>query len=139
MAQKDLALKSEQITTQQAQQGLLEAQTNVQRAQTHDTNSDTTPVAGIIGVQKDLYNQQIESYEQDGKNKGVKLVADLWTSAKALDDSVQSPGPLAGNLMMAMNTYLNGLGLPNAMVGADTPGTGAPSSDTNWNTPGQQS
>jgi hypothetical protein len=139
MAEKDLALKSEQITTQQAQQGLLEAQTNVQRAQTHDTNSDTTPVAGIIGVQKDLYNQQIESYEQDGKNKGVKLVADLWTSAKALDDSVQSPGPLAGNLMMAMNTYLNGLGLPNAMVGADTPGTGAPSSDTNWNTPGQQS
>jgi hypothetical protein len=138
MAQKDMLLKDEQITTQESQQALLAAQTNVQRAQTYNTNNDGSSVLGIIGVQKDLYNQQIESYEQDAKNKGVKLVADLWTSAKALDDSVQSPGPLAGNLMMALNTYLNGLGIPNAMVGADSPSTGLPSNDTNWNTPGQQ-
>lgn len=138
MAQKDMLLKDEQITTQEAQQALLAAQSNVQRAQTYNTNNDGSTVLGIIGVQKELYNQQIESYEQDAKNKGVKLVADLWTSAKALDDAVQSPGPLAGNLMMALNTYLNGLGIPNAMVGADAPGTGVPSSDTNWNTPGQQ-
>lgn len=139
MAEKDLALKTSQILTQTKQQNLLDSQTNVQRAQTYNTNTDGSSVLGIIGVQKELYNQQIESYEQDGKNKGVKLVADLWTSAKALDDSVQSPGPLSGNLMMALNTYLNGLGIPNAMVGADTPGTGAPSSDTDWNTPGTQS
>lgn len=139
MAEKDLSLKQEQIETQNAQQILLGAQTNVQRAQTYNTNTDGSSVLGIIGVQKDLYNQQIESYEQDAKNKGVKVVADLWTSAKALDDSVQSPGPLAGNLMMALNSYLNGLGIPNAMVGADTPASGAPSSDTNWNIPGQQS
>lgn len=138
MAEKDMALKTSQILTQTKQQNLFDAQTNVQRAQTYNTNTDGSIVTGIIGVQKDLYNQQISSYEQDAKNKGVKVVADLWTSAKALDDSVQSPGPLAGNLMMALNTYLNGLGIPNAMVGADTPGTGAPSTDTNWNSPGQQ-
>lgn len=138
MAQKDMLLKDEQIATQEAQQSLLAAQVNVQRAQTYNTNSDGSSVTGIIGVQKDLYSQQIESYEQDGKNKGVKIMADLWTSAKALDDSVQSPGPLAGNLMMALNSYLNGLGIPNAMVGADTPGTGAPSTDSNWNIPGDQ-
>jgi hypothetical protein len=138
MFEKDMALKTSQILTQTKQQLLLDAQSNVQRAQTYNTNTDGSSVLGIIGVQKDLYNQQIQSYVQDGKNKGVKLVADLWTSAKALDDSVQSPGPLSGNLMMALNTYLNGLGIPNAMVGADTPGTGVPSTDHNWNSPGQQ-
>jgi hypothetical protein len=110
----------------------------VQRAQTYDTNTDLTAVAGVIGVQKSLYQQQIQSYQLDGKNKGVKLLADLWTSAKALDDTVQSPGPLAGNLMIAANKYMNDLGLPNAAVSADTPATGAPSQDTDWNTPGDQ-
>jgi hypothetical protein len=135
---KDLELKDKQIDVADKQILLLGAQVDVQRAQTRNTNADGTPVEGIIETQKNLYTQQIDSYVQDGKNKGVKLIADLWTSAKALDDAVQMPGPVPGNLMMAMNTYLNGLGLPNAMVGADTPGTGAPSSDTNWNTPGKQ-
>lgn len=135
---RDWSLKAEAITTAQKQQGLLDAQINVQRAQTYNTNTDTTAVAGIIGIQKDLYTQQIASYVADGKNKAVKMVADLWTSAKALDDTVQSPGPLAGNLMMAMNTYLNDIGLPNAMVSADTPATGLPSQDIDWTTPGDQ-
>jgi hypothetical protein len=137
-ASRDLEIKDEQLVTIGKQQALLDAQTNVQRAQTYDTNTDTTPVAGVIGTQKSLYEQQIESYQQDAKSKGVKMVADLWTSAKALDDSVASPGPLAGNLMMAINSYMNGLGLPNAMVSPDTPASGAPSDDSDWNTPGQQ-
>lgn len=134
----DLEIKTEQLTLLEKQQTLLDAQTDVQRAQTRDTNTDSTTVAGVIGVQKDLYQQQIASYELDGKSKGVKLVADLWTSAKALDDSVQSPGPLSGNLMMAMNKYLNDLGLPNAMLSPDAPATGVPSGDDDWNTPGNQ-
>lgn len=137
-AAKDFLLKDASLVTAQKQQDLLTAQTNVQRAQTYDTNTDTTPVAGIMGVQKALYSQQIESYILDGKNKGVKVLADLWTSAKALDDATQSPGPLAGNLLMAMNQYINDLGLPNAMVNPDTPATGAPSTDANWTTPGDQ-
>lgn len=135
---KQLELQDKQIDVASAQIELVTAQVDVQRAQTRNTNADATTVAGIIGTQKDLYEQQIDSYVQDGKNKGVKVIADLWGTAKALDDGVQMPGPLPGNLMMAMNTYLNGLGLPNAMVGADTPGTGAPSTDTNWNIPGKQ-
>ncbi len=135
---RDFDLKEAALITATKQQALLDAQINVQRAQTYDTNTDTTPVAGVIGVQKNLYNQQITSYQLDGKNKGVKVLADLWTSAKALDDSVASPGPLAANLMMASNRYMNDLGLPNAMVSADTPATGAPSTDTDWTTPGKQ-
>lgn len=135
---RDFDLKEAALVTAAKQQALLDAQINVQRAQTYDTNTDLTTVAGVIGVQKQLYQQQINSYVLDGKNKGVKVVADLWTSAKALDDAVQSPGPLAGNLMLAMNKYLNDLGLPNAAVSADTPATGAPSQDTDWNTPGDQ-
>jgi hypothetical protein len=135
---KDFALKDSMLVTQTKQQGLLDAQINVQRAQTYNTNTDTTPVAGVIGVQKLLYEQQIQSYILDGKNKGVKVVADMWTSAKALDDAVPSPGPIAGNLMLAMNKYLNDLGLPNAAVPADTPQTGVPSGDLDWLTPGDQ-
>lgn len=135
---RDWLLKDAAYATAGKQQSLLDAQINVQRAQTYDTNTDTTAVAGVIGVQKNLYNQQITSYQRDGENKAVKMMADLWTSAKALDDTVQSPGPLAGNLMMAVNTYLNNLGLPNAMVSADSPATGAPSQDIDWTTPGDQ-
>jgi hypothetical protein len=135
---RDFDLKAAALTTAVKQQALIDSQINVQRAQTYDTNTDATPVAGVIGIQKQLYQQQIQSYVLDGKNKGVKVLADLWTSAKALDDTVQSPGPLAGNLMMAANKYMNDLGLPNAMVSADTPATGAPSQDTDWNTPGDQ-
>lgn len=135
---KQLELQDKQIDVASAQIDLVTAQVDVQRAQTRDTNADASPVAGIIATQKDLYEQQIQSYKDDGKNKAVKMVADLWGTAKALDDGVQMPGPLPGNLMMAMNKYLNDLGLPNAMVGADTPGTGAPSTDTNWNIPGKQ-
>jgi hypothetical protein len=137
-AQKDFALKDAALVTATKQQDLLTAQTNVQRAQTYDTNTDTTPVAGIMGVQKALYTQQIQSYKDDAQNKGVKVVADLWTSAKALDDATQSPGPLAGNLIIAMNKYLNNLGLPHAYNNPDTPATGAPSADANWNVPGDQ-
>lgn len=137
-ASRDFDLKDAALVTATKQQALLDGQANVQRAQTYNTNTDTSTVAGVIGIQKQLYEQQIASYVADGKNKAVKVLADLWTSAKALDDAIQSPGPLAGNLMMAMNTYLNDLNLPNAMVNADTPATGAPSTDTDWTTPGDQ-
>lgn len=137
-AAKDFALKDAALVTAQKQQDLLTAQTNVQRAQTYDTNTDTTPVAGIMGTQKLLYTQQIQSYKDDGQNKAVKVVADLWTSAKALDDATQSPGPLAGNLIMSMNKYLNNLGLPHAYNNPDTPATGAPSGDADPYVPGDQ-
>ena len=137
-AQKDFALKDAALVTATKQQDLLTAQTNVQRAQTYDTNTDTTPVAGIMGVQKALYTQQIQSYKDDAQNKGVKVVADLWTSAKALDDATQSPGPLAGNLILSMNKYLNNLGLPHAYNNPDTPATGSPSADADPYTPGDQ-
>jgi hypothetical protein len=135
---RDWAIKDTALVTASRQQALLQAQTNVQRAQTYDTNTDTTPVAGIMGVQKALYTQQIQSYKDDGQNKAVKMVADLWTSAKALDDATQSPGPLAGNLIMSMNKYLNNLGLPHAYNNPDTPATGAPSADADPYVPGDQ-
>lgn len=138
MAGRDFALKDAAVVTAEKQQALLTAQTNVQRAQTYDTNTDTTPVAGIMGVQKALYTQQIQSYKDDAQNKAVKMVADLWTSAKALDDATQSPGPLAGNLIVSMNKYLNNLGLPHAYNNPDTPATGAPSADADFYTPGDQ-
>lgn len=135
---REFTLKDEAVITAQRQQALLAAQTNVQRAQTYDTNTDLTAVAGIMGVQKSLYSEQITSYKRDAENKGVKMVADLWTSAKALDDATQSPGPVAGNLMVAMNKYLNNLALPNYTLNVDTPSTGLASGDTDPYVPGDQ-
>ena len=137
-AEKDFALKDSALVTAEKQQLLLTGQANVQRAQTYDTNTDTTPVTGIMGVQKLLYTQQIQSYKDDGQNKAVKMIADLWTSAKALDDATQSPGPISGNLILSMNKYLNNLGLPHAYTNPDTPATGAPSEDADPYTAGDQ-
>lgn len=137
-AAADLLLKNEQITLAQKQQLLIDGQTNVQRAQTYDTNTDLTTVAGVIGIQKSLYSQQIDSYVADGENKAVKLQADIWTSAKALDDAVQMPGPISSNLMQALNKYTNNLGLPNSIYSIDTPSTGTPSQDADPYTPGDQ-
>jgi hypothetical protein len=135
---REFLLKDSALVTATKQQDLLTAQTNVQRAQTYDTNTDLTTVGGVIGIQKALYTQQIQSYKDDGQNKGVKTLADLWTSSKALDDATPSPGPLAGNLIIAMNKYLNNLGLPNAFNNPDTPATGVPSADADWMVSGDQ-
>lgn len=74
-----------------AQENVLEEQYEVQRAQTLDTRSDATTVAGAIGKQKDLYSQQILSYQHDARLKGAKLWADAWTVQKSLDEGLTAP------------------------------------------------
>ena len=70
---------------------LLVEQTEVQRAQTLDTRSNGITVVGTIGKQKDLYSQQIVSYQRDSELKAAKLFADAWTVQKTVDEGFVAP------------------------------------------------
>ena len=74
------------------QKDLLSEQVETARASTMDTRSDgITPVTGMLGKQKDLYNQQIVSYEQDARYKGAKLFSDAWIAQKTIDEGLTAP------------------------------------------------
>lgn len=70
---------------------LLVEQTEVQRAQTLDARSDGITVVGAVGKQKDLYSQQIVSYQRDSELKAAKLFADAWTVQKTVDEDFVPP------------------------------------------------
>lgn len=70
---------------------LLVEQTEVQRAQTLDTRSNGITVVGTVGKQKDLYSQQIKSYQRDSELKAAKLFADAWTVQKTVDEGFVAP------------------------------------------------
>lgn len=75
------------------QKTLLEEQVEVQRAQTMDTRTDgTTPITGSVGKQKDLYTQQITSYQRDAEVKAAKLFTDAWITQKTIDEGLLAPG-----------------------------------------------
>jgi hypothetical protein len=62
-------------------------QGEAQRAQTLDTRSDALPVAGSVKSQKDLYAQQVISYQRSSEVNGAKVWIDAWTADSALQDS----------------------------------------------------
>lgn len=75
-----------------AQLGLVQEQKEAQRAQTLDTRSDgITPVSGSVGKQKQLYTQQITSYQRDAENKAARLFTDAWMTMKTMDEGLLPP------------------------------------------------
>ncbi|MFV0357750.1 MAG: hypothetical protein ACK5LG_21990 [Bacteroides thetaiotaomicron] len=66
-------------------------QSEVQRAQVSDFLSDGSPVAGLVGKQKALYTQQIESYKRDAEVKAAKLWTDAWITMKTIDEGLLPP------------------------------------------------
>lgn len=76
----------------QAQAKLVTEQYESQRGQTLDTRSDdSTPIVGLLGAQRDLYNKQIWAYARDGEAKFIKMILDTWTARKTIDDGVAVP------------------------------------------------
>lgn len=69
----------------------VQEQANQARAQTADDRFDGSPVVGTMGKQKELYAQQIWSYQRDAENKAAKLWADSWTVQKTQDEGLQAP------------------------------------------------
>lgn len=70
---------------------LLTEQTEAQRAQTLDTRTDGAVVRGSVGKQKELYSQQITSYQRDAEVKASKLFTDAWITQKTIDEGLNPP------------------------------------------------
>lgn len=73
------------------QRNLLQEQIEVNRAQTLNTRTDGQTVVGQLGKQKDLYNQQITSYQRDAELKATKLFTDSWITQKTIDEGILAP------------------------------------------------
>jgi hypothetical protein len=70
-------------------------QTEAHRAKTLDTRSDgLTAIAGSIGKQKELHQQQIDSYQRDAESKVAKMLLDTWTVQKSMDEGLAPPTSL---------------------------------------------
>lgn len=75
-----------------AQLLMLQEQGEAQRAQTMNTRTDgVTAVVGAMGKQKDLYEQQIDSYKRDAETKAAKMFIDAWITMKTIDEGVLPP------------------------------------------------
>ena len=96
-----------------AQKTLISEQGEAQRAQTLDTRTNNAVVKGLIGKQKDLYAQQIVSYQRDSEVKAGKLFTDAWITMKTIDEGLLPPGNFANSSLDAILGTLkakNGLG-----------------------------
>lgn len=74
-----------------AQVDMVKEQTEAQRAQTLDTRKDGLAVKGAIGKQKELYSQQITSYQRDAEVKAAKMFTDAWITQKTIDEGLLPP------------------------------------------------
>jgi len=92
----------------------LQEQTEGHRAKTLDTRVDgTTPIAGAVGKQKDLQQQQIASYQRDAEAKVAKMLLDTWITQKSLDEGLVAPYALDdANINAALDTVKTNLSIP---------------------------
>lgn len=74
-----------------AQHILLKEQGEAARAQTINTRSDGTVVVGVLGKQKDLYTQQVTSYQRDAELKAARVFSDAWITQKTIDEDLLPP------------------------------------------------
>lgn len=85
----------QQLKNLTVQEDLLSEQMEAQRGQTSDTRTDALPVRGVMGKQKDLYAQQITSYQRDAEVKAGKLFTDAWITMKSIDEGLLPPSGFA--------------------------------------------
>lgn len=91
---------------------LLREQTEVQRAQTLDVRTDGYTVTGAVGKQKDLYSQQITSYQRNSELSAARVFSDAWITQKSIDEGLLPPDALKND---SVNTVLNTLKTNNSL------------------------
>ena len=92
------------LTTEQI--NMTKEQKEAQRAQTSDTRTDGTRVAGSVGKQKELYDQQITSYKRDAEVKAAKLFSDAWVTQKTIDEGLSPPNGFTNSSLDSILTAL---------------------------------
>lgn len=102
-----------QLANLQAQRTLLSEQVEAHRAQTLNTRIDGTPIAGTLGKQRELYDQQIVSYKRDAEVKAARLFTDAWITMKTIDEGLLPP---AGFANASVDTVLNKLKTNNGLT-----------------------
>ena len=85
---------------------LVKEQFESARAQTKDTRSDGSAIAGSVGAQNLLHAQQVTAYVQDSKLKVAKIFSDSWITQKTLNEDVPAPAQLIND---SVNTVLSNL------------------------------
>jgi hypothetical protein len=92
-AAKDTDTKTYNLTDIMPVQKLsLQEQAEAQRGQTMNTRSDgTTPIAGSIGKQNELYAQQVVSYQKDSQLKAAKVFSDVWITCRSIEEGFPLP------------------------------------------------
>lgn len=97
---KDYTLASQlptQVTLVGKQIDLTVEQAESERAKTMDVRADGNTVEGSVGKQKDLYDQQIDSFIKDAQHKTAKMYLDGWITQKTLDEGLTAPTQLTNN------------------------------------------
>ena len=96
-----------------AQLTLVKEQGEVQRAQTLEVRADGAAVAGSVKSQKDLYAQQIVSYQRSSQLNAAKVFVDAFTAESALNDGGgTSPAAIAtGNVQVVLSALQSANGL----------------------------
>jgi len=84
-----------QVTLLGEQINLTSEQTEAERGKTLDNRTDGATIEGSVGKQKDLYDQQIDSFIKDAQHKTAKIYLDSWITRKTLDDGVPVPTEFA--------------------------------------------
>lgn len=84
---------------------LVKEQREAERSKTLNTRTDGATVVGSVGKQKDLYDQQIDSFIKDARFKTAKMYLDNWITQKTLDENIIPPTELtaanAGTILAA--------------------------------------
>ena len=96
------------------QREMVTEQLEAVRAQTLDTRLDGVPVAGSVGMQKQLHQQQITSYQRDAELKAARLFSDAWITMKTVDEGLLPPGGFANT---SLDQILTTLKTNNGLVG----------------------
>lgn len=84
------------------QKKLVTEQMEAARAQTSDARTDGLPVAGSIGKQKSLYDQQITSYKRSAELGAARVWADAWLAHKAIDEGIDTPAAFNATTVSAV-------------------------------------
>jgi hypothetical protein len=97
------------LTTEQRK--LVSEQMETQRANTLNTRTDGATVVGSVGKQKDLYAEQIISYQKDVKIKTGQIFASLWSAVKTIDDGTSVPDQIGVEVdgTGSFNTFLGSI------------------------------
>jgi hypothetical protein len=111
-AEGQVALLKMQLATEDAKYCLTSEQVESKRADTSDVRTDGLVIQGTAGKQKELYAQQIDSYQKDSAYKVAKLYSDGWTVQKTLNENLEAPDNfLNAEINKVLDSIREGVGL----------------------------